>query len=118
MNGADVSGLVTFVAWAALAGWIAAGVLLVVAHRRIEGLERAHTARKWDIVALRAELGALRRRMGLPAPDDDPAHGSVDTTPEGPVSRTADAPAGARHLAGPTAWRRAHRPRKDRPGRP
>ena len=70
VDGAGVSGLVAVVAWAALAGWIAAGVLLVLAHRRLEQLEREHTARKWDIVALRAQLRALHRR-----PDElsDPA---------------------------------------------
>lgn len=89
VNGAAVSGLVACVAWAALAGWVAAGVLLVLAHRRLERLERAHTARKWDIVALRAELGALRRRTGLPTPGTEadpagpgPAGSALDAGPE------------------------------------
>ena len=44
------------VAWAALAGWVLAAALLLLAHRRIEQLQRADTARKWDLLALRAEL--------------------------------------------------------------
>ncbi|MFP5072240.1 hypothetical protein ACLFMI_21580 [Pseudonocardia nantongensis] len=110
MSGAVVSALVTVVAWAGLAGAIAAGVLLVLAHLRIERLERAHTARKWDLVGLRAEIGALRRRLGEPGP-----RGEAGPEPPGGPDREASGrpgrrPAGARGPTGPTAWRRAHRP--------
>lgn len=105
-----VSALEAVVAWAALAGWIAAGVLLVLAHRRLDALERAHTARKWDIIGLRAELGALRRRLreaGVAEP------GPSEPEPSEPGTRTV------LPTTGPTAWRRAHRrpgvPRRRRP---
>lgn len=112
MDGAGVSGLVAVVAWAALAGWIAAGVLLVVAHRRLERLEREHTARKWDIVALRAELRALHRR-----PDDGshPASGSRTAGGSRPAGGDTGSPVpaggapGRTRTAGATAWRRSHR---------
>ncbi|MBN9790580.1 hypothetical protein DMP17_18475 [Pseudonocardia sp. TMWB2A] len=100
MDGAGVSGLVAVVAWAALAGWIAAGVLLVLAHRRLEQLEREHTARKWDIVALRAELRALHRRP------DEPSDPAV-SDPGVPVP--AGGTPGRTRTAGATAWRRSHR---------
>lgn len=113
VDGADVSGLAAVVAWAALAGWIAAGVLLVLAHRRLERLEREHTARKWDIVALRAELRALHRRPDEPS---DPA-ASTDAGPSLPRRPGGDpgapGPAGGTpgrtRPAGATAWRRSHR---------
>lgn len=100
MDGAGVSGLVAVVAWAALAGWIAAGVLLVLAHRRLEQLEREHTARKWDIVALRAELRALHRRPDEPsdpAASDPTASDSAGTEPAGTD------PAASHRAAGPPA---------------
>lgn len=112
MDGAGVSGLVAVVAWAALAGWIAAGVLLVLAHRRLEQLEREHTARKWDIVALRAELRALHRRSdepsdpaashraaGPPAPLPRVPAASTDTGP--PVPRQSGGDTGSRPDGGP-----------------
>ncbi|MGM0721491.1 MAG: hypothetical protein ACQEXM_24540 [Actinomycetota bacterium] len=108
-----MSGLVAVVAWAALAGWIAAGVLLVLAHRRLERLEREHTARKWDIVALRAQLRALHRR-----PDElsDPAAstGAGPSVPRHPGGDSGSpVPAGGTpgrtRTAGATAWRRSHR---------
>ncbi|WP_226355693.1 hypothetical protein [Pseudonocardia sp. ICBG601] len=98
-----MSGLVAVVAWAALAGWIAAGVLLVLAHRRLEQLEREHTARKWDIVALRAELRALRALHRRPDEPSDPAV----SAPGVPVP-AGGTPGGTR-TAGATAWRRSHR---------
>ncbi|OJG04105.1 hypothetical protein BG618_05100 [Pseudonocardia autotrophica] len=113
VDGAGVSGLVAVVAWAALAGWIAAGVLLVLAHRRLERLEREHTARKWDIVALRAQLRALHRR-----PDElsDPATstGAGPSVPRHPGGDPGSpVPAGGTpgrtRTAGATAWRRSHR---------
>ncbi|WP_224391653.1 hypothetical protein [Pseudonocardia sp. ICBG1293] len=126
-----VSGLAAVVAWTALAGGIAAGVLLVLAHRRLERLEREHTARKWDIVALRAELRALHRHPDGPAdPRSGPAVSDLDVTapepvapepvvpalsdpaPTGPVGGgTAPTPGTAdrARTAGATAWRRAHR---------
>jgi hypothetical protein len=113
VDGAGVSGLVAVVAWAALAGWIAAGVLLVLAHRRLERLEREHTARKWDIVALRAQLRALHRR-----PDElsDPAAstGAGPSVPRHPGGDPGSpVPAGGTpgrtRTAGATAWRRSHR---------
>ena len=121
-----MSGLATVVAWVALAGWIAAGVLLVLAHRRLDALERAQTDRKWEIIALRAELRRRARdagtgpgERGTPGADpggqgtfgaDSGGRGTAGADPGG-VSRTRRAggiPDGA------TAWRRAHR----RPGRP
>ncbi|MEJ8279255.1 hypothetical protein [Pseudonocardia spirodelae] len=112
-----MSGLVALVAWAALAGWIAAGVLLVLAHRRLERLEREHTARKWDLVALRAEVRALRRdapRAGTtdaPAGTGPAADAPEGAAPEGTVPEgTVPAATGPRTLTGPTAWRRTHRP--------
>ncbi|BBG00596.1 MULTISPECIES: hypothetical protein [Pseudonocardia] len=92
----------TGVAWAALAGLVLAGVLLVLTHRRIEHLERADTARKWDLLALRAELGALRGelRSGQPRPRDGAAPAPRRAT-------RADPP--AQPTTGPTAWRRSHR---------
>lgn len=118
MDGAGVSGLVAVVAWAALAGWIAAGVLLVLAHRRLEQLEREHTARKWDIVALRAELRALHRRpeepsgptASGPAGSGPAASGPAGGDPGTPVP--AGGTPGRTRTAGATAWRRSHR----RPG--
>lgn len=110
-----MSALEAVVAWAALAGWIAAGVLLVLAHRRLDALERAHTARKWDIIGLRAELGALRRRLrdGGVAEPGPPEPGASEPGPSEPGTRTV------LPTTGPTAWRRAHRrpgvPRRRRP---
>lgn len=106
MDGAGVSGLVAVVAWAALVGWIAAGVLLVLAHRRLERLEREHTARKWDIVALRAELRALHR-----PPDDGsrPAGGSRPVGGDTGFPVPAGGAPGRTRTAGATAWRRSHR---------
>ncbi|MEQ3538708.1 hypothetical protein WHI96_07735 [Pseudonocardia tropica] len=110
-----VSGLAAVVAWAALAGWLAAGVLLVLAHRRIEHLEREHTARKWDIVALRAELRALHRRPDGPSdpagtdPDvSDPDVSDPDVRHPAASHRSAGTP-GRTRTAGATAWRRSHR---------
>ncbi|MBC3190718.1 hypothetical protein H7X46_06555 [Pseudonocardia sp. C8] len=92
-----MSGLVTVVAGAALVGVVATGVLLVLALRRIARLERAHSALKWDLVALRAEAGARQRGTGDPAPATPGASGH--DRPSGP----------ARRPTGATAWRRAHR---------
>lgn len=113
VDGAGVSGLVAVVAWAALAGWIAAGVLLVLAHRRLERLEREHTARKWDIVALRAQLRALHRRPDeLPDPAASTGAGpSVPRHPGGDPGSPVPAGGtpGRTRTAGATAWRRSHR---------
>ncbi|MEQ3554754.1 hypothetical protein WIS52_30190 [Pseudonocardia nematodicida] len=86
-----MSGVVAVVAWAALAGWITAGVLLVLAHRRLERLERAQTLRKWEIVTLRADLGRLLRGAGHadgvatgPVPDGCGAEGDAAGPPDLP----------------------------------
>lgn len=88
-----MSGLVTVVAWVALVGCAAAGVLLALAYRRIDRLEQAASARKWDMVRLRAELGALRRAAGGRSVGPPPGDRSEET----------------RRPTGATAWRRAHR---------
>ncbi|ANY08153.1 hypothetical protein [Pseudonocardia sp. HH130630-07] len=140
-----MSGLAV-VAWVALAGCVAAGALLVIAHRRIERLERAHSAWKWDLVALRAELRSLRRAVTGSGDEDagggrgpDVLHGSCpagpgasgggspDPTAEpGVAAGSAVDPASdpgaepesrtAPRFTGPTAWRRSHG-RRPRPRR-
>lgn len=54
---------VATIAFLALVAGVGAAAWAVVEHRRVEGLERSLTARKWDIVTLRAELGALRQQV-------------------------------------------------------
>ncbi|MEU6697279.1 hypothetical protein [Pseudonocardia sp. NPDC046786] len=115
------------VAWAALAGWVLAAALLLLAHRRIEQLQRADTARKWDLLALRAELGALRGELRAGEPvrvvaAADPVVGTGVSDPAGsaaPPGRragTTEARSTEARTTGPTAWRRSHhRPaRRDR----
>lgn len=92
-----------------VAGW------MVVVHRRMSALSRSLTSRKWDIVGLRAEVGALRRQLGESGPAG-PADGpDVAADPD-----TRAEPGGRpRPTAGATAWRRARaapaRPRRRRP---
>lgn len=98
---------VTTVGCLALVAALGAAAWSTVQHRRMSELERSLTARKWDIVTLRAELGALRRQLGHERPDARP--GTVGDEPDVPCaepeSRATDGR--SRTSAGPTAaWRR------------
>ncbi|MBW0106739.1 hypothetical protein, partial [Pseudonocardia sp. KRD291] len=66
------SATVATIACLALVVAVATTVWVVVAHRRTDALARSLTARKWDIVTLRAELGAVRRRI-----QDEDANGDA-----------------------------------------
>lgn len=124
-----MSTLVAVLAWAAVAGWGVSAVLLMLAHWRLKALERAHTSQKWDLLTVRAELGALRRRQGsgtagVDAPGTRPRTGvrGEDAPGEDTVVRsTGGGPARVTRAAptpGATAWRRAHRRPSGRRRRP
>ncbi|MET0188439.1 MAG: hypothetical protein ABW212_05535 [Pseudonocardia sediminis] len=73
------SATVATIACLALVGAAGMAVWVALQQRRTDELARSLTARKWDIVTLRAELGALRRQVQGAAPtDDDPPVRAVD----------------------------------------
>lgn len=95
-----MTGLVTVVAWVAPAACLVLGVLLALAYRRIGRLERAHTAQKWDVVAVRAELAASRRAGTADPPDGGAA--APARHPDAPhPARHQDAPHPAQHPDAP-----------------
>ncbi|RZT84637.1 hypothetical protein EV383_1488 [Pseudonocardia sediminis] len=65
------SATVATIACLALVGAAGMAVWVALQQRRTDELARSLTARKWDIVTLRAELGALRRQVQGAAPTDD-----------------------------------------------
>jgi hypothetical protein len=102
--------VVATVAWLALAVVVVLGGAVVVLLRRLDGLTRAHSDRKWEIATLRSELGALRRALH---PADEPPE-PEDADDGGRAARPWP--------ASPTAWRRdrgraaGRPPRRRRPG--
>lgn len=128
---------VATIACLALVGAAGLAVWVALQQRRADETARALTARKWDIVTLRAEVGALRQQMrdaGLPAapPDEagtDRRAGPDDHVREDDHSRGREpaprSPAGVPRgptgsAQSPTAWRRdrargaSSRPRRRR----
>lgn len=103
------------VAVAGMAVWVASQ------RRRTDELARSLTTRKWEIVTLRAELGAIRRQVqGIGGDRTAGAPGWADPEPDPRVSTgRSRTPAGS--SPSPTAWRRdrargaSSRPRRRRP---
>lgn len=135
------SATVATIACLALVGAAGMAVWVALQQRRTDELARALTARKWDIVTLRAELGALRQHVRgegpgsatpVARPGDDAAERPVVPPGDGHEGRDGGdaafeprSPGGfSRATAGPvpspTAWRRertrgaSSRPRRRR----